>query len=195
VSSETVLARTTLTTLSRRHRLPRHRRIYYGQLSNFLSSSGLLFPSNVYGHDTTAHLPLVMNYSLAVQQRVGFDTILDIAYAGSEGRHLPWFVDQNSIPLGADFLAANQNPTKPGSPLPSSFFRPIVGYGSIYQLSNGTTSSYNSLQASLQRRFTRTVTFGVAYIWSKTMDFADIDPATMTPVVPNPRLLSQPGCI
>ncbi|HEY6768323.1 MAG TPA: carboxypeptidase regulatory-like domain-containing protein [Candidatus Sulfotelmatobacter sp.] len=158
--------------------------IYYGQLSNFLSSSGLLFPSNVYGPDTTAHLPLVMNYSLAVQQQVGFDTILDIAYAGSEGRHLPWFVDQNSIPLGADFLAANQNPTKPGSPLPSSFFRPIVGYGSIYQLSNGTTSSYNSLQASLQRRFTRTVTFGVAYTWSKTMDFADTDTATMTPVVP-----------
>jgi hypothetical protein len=82
------------------------------------------------------------------------------------------FVDQNSIPLGADFLAANQDPTKPGSPLPSSFFRPTVGYGSIYQLSNGTTSSYNSLQASLQRRFIRTVTFGVACKWSKTIPSA-----------------------
>jgi hypothetical protein len=65
-----------------------------------------------------------------------------------------------------------------------SFFRPIVGYGSVYQLSNGTTSSYNSLQASFQRRFTRTVTFGVACTWSKTTDFADTDTATMTPVVP-----------
>ena len=158
--------------------------IFYGSLSTFLSSSGLLFPSNVYGPDTNPHLPLVANYSLSVQQQVGLSTILDIAYAGSQGRHLPWLVDQNSIPLGADFLAANQDPTKPGSPLPPSFLRPTIGYGSIYQLSNGSDSNYNALQVSLQRRFARTVTFGVAYTWSKTLDYADTDTATMTRVVP-----------
>jgi hypothetical protein len=166
--------------------------IYYGQLSSFLSSSGLSFPANVYGPDKKGHLATPMNYSLAVQQEIGFGIIFDVSYVGSQDRHLMWTIDQNAEPIGADFLAANQDPTKPGSPLPSSFYRPIVGYGSIYQFSNGADSNYNSLQASLQRRFTNSLNFGVAYTWSRAMDYADTDSATYTSVVPlRPYYYSQ----
>jgi len=158
--------------------------LFYGQLSTFLSSSGLLFPSTVYGPDIQSHLPLITNYSLSIQQQIGFNTIMDLAYVGSQSRHLPWLVDLNAIPLGADFLAANQDPTKPGSPLPNSFYRPTIGYGSIYQLSNGADANYNALQLSLQRRFAHMINFGVAYTWSKTMDYADTDTTTMVRVVP-----------
>lgn len=158
--------------------------VYYGQLSTLLSSSGLLFPTNVYGPDVAGHLAMVMNYSLGVQQEIGFDSILDIAYVGSQGRHLQWFLDRNAEAIGADFLPQNQDRTNPGKPLPSSFYRPVIGYGAIYKLSNGANSNYNALQVSLQRRFAHTVNFGIAYTWSKTMDYADTDAATYTQVVP-----------
>ena len=158
--------------------------VFYGQLSSLVSSENLLFPSNVYGPDVAGHMPMAMNYSLAVQQKVGFDTIVDVAYVGSLGRHLPSFLDINAEPIGADFLPANQDPTKPGSPLPSSFYRPFIGYNAIYQLSNELTSNYNSLQVSAQRRFVRNFNFGVAYTWSKTMDYGDTGAATYTRVVP-----------
>ena len=37
------------------------------------------------------------------------------------------------------------------------------------------TSNYNSLQASLQRRFSKGLTFGAVYTWSKSMTTAGSD--------------------
>jgi hypothetical protein len=159
--------------------------LYYGQLSTFLSSSGLVFPGTAYGAAAKGHLAMVMNYSFGVQQDLGFGSILSIAYVGSQGRHLSSFIDLNAIPLGADFLAANQDPTqKAGTPYPSSFYRPIIGYNAIDQLSNEANSNYNSMQVSLERRFGRTIQFGVAYTWSKVLDFTDSDTNAIEPVVP-----------
>ena len=159
--------------------------INYGQLSTLLSSAGLLFPNNVYAVADKAHLAMVMNYSLGVQQEIGFGTIVSIAYVGSQSRHLSALVDRNAIAIGADFLAINQDPTqKAGTPYPSSFYRPTVGYNSIYQLSNGYNSSYNSMQVSVQRRFASRLQFGVAYTWAKALDFNDNDMDILTTVVP-----------
>lgn len=158
--------------------------LYYGQLSSFLSGSGLQFPGTVYGGAISGRLNTIMNYSLGVETNIGFGTIVDVSYVGSQGRHLTWNRDLNAEPLGADFLAANQDPTKPGSPLPSSFYRPYVGYNSIYQLSNGADSNYNSLQITAQRRFTHNLDFGVAYTWSKALDYADANSADYSTVVP-----------
>ena len=159
--------------------------LYYGQLSTLLSSSGLVFPNAVYGAAAKGHLAMIMNYSFGIQQDLGFGTIMSLSYVGSQGRHLSSFVDQNAIPLGSDFLAANQDPTqKAGTPYPSSFYRPVIGYNAIDQLSNESNSSYNSMQLSLQRRFARVIQFGVAYTWSKTLDFNDSDTDVLEPVVP-----------
>lgn len=159
--------------------------LYYGQLSTLLSSSGVKFPGTVFGVAANGHLARVVNYSLGIQQSIGFGSILSVAYVGSQSRHLTSLVDQNAIALGSDFLAANQDPTRSaGTPYPSSFYRPIVGYNNINNLSNETTANYNSLQASLQRRFASGFQFGVSYTWSKTMDFNDNDTDVLEPVVP-----------
>jgi hypothetical protein len=159
--------------------------LYYGQLSTLLSSSGLVFPNNVYGVASAGHLAMVMNYSLGVQQDIGFGTMLSLAYVGEQSRHLSALVDQNAIAIGADFLPANQDPTqKAGTPYPTSFYRPILGYNAIYNLSNGFNSGYNSMQISVQRRFAHSLQFGVAYTWAKVMDFNDSDTDTLEPVVP-----------
>jgi Carboxypeptidase regulatory-like domain/TonB-dependent Receptor Plug Domain len=159
--------------------------VTYGQLSTLTTSKGLLFPGNVYGPDVTGKLlPRVMNYSLSVQRDIGFNTVLDVAYAASLARHLLWNTDGNGIPLGADFLPANGDPTTPGKPLPAAFLRPIPGYNSIYTTSGGSSSNYNSLQVSAQRRFTHNLQFGAAWTWSKAMDYNDADGDTITTALP-----------
>jgi hypothetical protein len=57
--------------------------------------------------------------------------------------------------------------------LPAAFERPYAGYNNISYYSYGGNSSYHSLQVSANRRFTRGLQFGLAWTWSKAMDYAD----------------------
>ncbi len=163
--------------------------INYGELKNLLSSSGLLFPSDVLGRDRNARMPLVMNYSLAIQQNVGFDTVLDVAYVGALGRSLYWTRMTNPVPFRANFNPANADPTLARGPLPPAFLRPLQGYNDINISGNGASSNYHSLQVSANRRFTRGMQFGAAWTWSKAMDVCEEDrpnqaASTISPFLP-----------
>ena len=57
----------------------------------------------------------------------------------------------------------------------SAYLVPYKGYGQIPYLEFGGTSNYNSLQASLQRRFSKSLTFGAVYTWSKALATANSD--------------------
>lgn len=157
--------------------------ITYGQLNTLLQSAGLLYPNNVFSADRAGQLPNVMNYSLSVQQDVGYGTVLDIAYAGSLGRHLLWRRDTNAIPLGANFLPQNADPTVRNTPLPNAFLRPVTGYNNIQNIEAASSSNYHSLQVQAKRRFAAGLQFGLAWTWSKAMDFTDTDTDTITPLV------------
>jgi hypothetical protein len=153
-------------------------RIFYGNMDTLLSSSGTLFPSSVTGFDPDAPTPVTYNYSLGVQRNIGFGTVVDVAYVGSVSRHLQQQRNINQIPYRARHLEVNPqniNPTVANTPLPDDFLRPYPGYGNITYYENGGTSNYNALQVAVNRRFTRGLQFGVAYTWSKTMDYADND--------------------
>jgi hypothetical protein len=156
--------------------------ITWGQISTLGSATGLLSPSTVYAPDLAGKVATVLNYSLSVQRDVGFRTIVDVGYAGSAGRHLQWEVDQNAIPIGANFLTSNFDPTTNRVLLPN-FLRPTIGYASIYVLSFGSSSNYHSLQVSVRRRFSRRAQFGASWTWSKAMDYNDADTDTIVPLV------------
>jgi hypothetical protein len=55
------------------------------------------------------------------------------------------------------------------------YLRPYPGYGNISYIEMAGSSNYHSLQVTVNRRLSRTFTFGLAYTWSKTMDTADND--------------------
>jgi len=150
-------------------------RIFYNNMDALLSSSGVLFPSSVAGFDRRNKTPVTYNYTLGIQRDIGFGTVVDVAYVGSVSRHLQQFRNINQIPYGARFLPENQNPVVAGTPLPDDFLRPFPGYGSISLYENVSTSNYNALQIAANRRFTRGLQFGVAYTWSKAMDYSDGD--------------------
>ncbi len=67
----------------------------------------------------------------------------------------------------------------------NAYLVPFKGYGQIPYLEFNGNSNYNSLQASLQRRFSKGLTFGVAYTWSKSMVTASDDQDEQNPVTQN----------
>jgi hypothetical protein len=150
-------------------------RIFYGNMDTLLSSSGSLFPSSVAGFEQNGKTPTTYNYSLGIQHDIGFNTILDVSYVGSQSRHLQQQRNLNVIPYGARFAAANANPVVAGSPLPDDFLRPIPGYGGITYFEYAGNSNYNALQVAANRRFIKGLQFGLAYTYSRTMDLVDGD--------------------
>jgi hypothetical protein len=147
--------------------------VWYGTMSNFLSSQGFTTPPSLIAWNKNMKNPLVMNMSLSIQRNIGFGTVIDIGYAGSLARHLSWSRDLNAIPLGTRFLAKNADPTNPKVSLPDVFLYPMQGYSGISYYDDAATSNYHSLQASATRRFTRNLEFGVSWTWSKAMDYTD----------------------
>ncbi len=155
--------------------------IYNGNLSTFLAGGGVLSPGGATGHDRFLKAPDFYNISLGVQQNLGFSTVLDVKYVSTLGRNLATSRDINRVPYGARFLPQNRDPTKtfnPANPassaLPDSFFRPYPGYGGITYRESSGSSNYHSLQATANRRYSHGLQFGIAYTFSKAMDYANL---------------------
>jgi Carboxypeptidase regulatory-like domain/TonB-dependent Receptor Plug Domain len=67
----------------------------------------------------------------------------------------------------------------------NAFLVPFKGYGQIPYLEFNGNSNYNSLQVSVQRRFSKGLTFGAAYTWSKSLVTASDDQDEQNPVNQN----------
>jgi hypothetical protein len=157
--------------------------INFGTMATLLNSTGLLFPGNILGLARGGQVPTIMNFSFSVQHNIGFGTVLDVGYVGSLGRHLLWQRNLNYIPFGTNFNPANIDKTT-GSPLSPAFLRTYPGFNDINYREWGSSSNYHSLQVSANRRFARGVQFGVAWTWSKAMDYADTDTDTVSTQIP-----------
>jgi len=144
---------------------------YYGNISTFLQSAGVLAPSNTQAYNRNSKTQDNYNVSFGVQQDLGFSTLLDVSYVGNFGRHLLQTEAINTIPYGARFLPQNQDPTSPGKPLPDNFFRPYPGYNNVTLNDTAFSSNYHALFLSVNRRFTKGLQLGVSYTYSKFMDY------------------------
>ena len=149
--------------------------IFYGNLDTFLNSAGTLFPSDVSSIERNPKSATVLNYSLSVQQDIGWKTIVDVSFVGNRSQHLLQGRNLNTLPYGARFDPKNSDPTIPGRPLPDNFFRPYPGFGNLTYIENSGYGNYNAMQVSVNRRFTDNVQFGLAYTWSKAMDLTSGD--------------------
>jgi hypothetical protein len=116
--------------------------------------------------------PYTMQWSLDMQHEITPTTTMDIGYYGSVGRHLIGVIDINEPRPGAAQAAGI---VPPGTPITAAttqqlnFVRPYRGYDAINQFSPVFTSNYNSLQASLQKRFGGNSALSLNYTWSKAL--------------------------
>jgi len=156
---------------------------YYGTVATAANTTGLLSPSS-FSRDIDPHGKTNTAYqaNIGIQRDIGWQTVIDVAYVGSFGRHLGENTQLNEVPFGAEFLPQNQNP-QTSTPLNDNYFRPYPGYGNIPQQIFVGNSSYHSLQVQAHRRFHRGVYFGVVYTRSKAMDYAEGD-STTSAIVP-----------
>jgi hypothetical protein len=149
--------------------------IFYGNLDSYLGTSGTLFPNSTSTFERKALTPAMYNFTLGIQQDVGWATVVNVSYVGNVGRHLQQSRNINTVPYGARFLPQNADPQNPSTPLNDNFFRPYPGWGNITYNEFAGTSNYNSLQATANRRFNKGISLGLAYTWSKAMTYADSD--------------------
>ncbi len=168
---------------------------------------------NIIGADQSGQVPVVYSYSLGIQRELGAGVTLDVAYVGTQGRHLVTDRNINSIPYGTTFQQSAQDPSQyAGGVVPArepnlppeyaaagynfsgryayqqNYLAPYHGYGQMDYYKFDGTSNYNSLQVSVQRRFTRKLTFGGAYTWAKNLTTSGADQSYVDPF--NPRKYS-----
>ena len=153
---------------------------YYGNVNNFLDTGNTNGPSSFkHNLDRTAKAVNSYNTSLGIQRAIGRGMVLDVAYVGSFGRHIGETIDLNQLPYGARFLPSSQDTTN-GKPLSDNFLRRYQGYSGIPYLIFGGNSSYHSLQAQLNRRFSHGLEFGTVFTWSKAMTYTKDDQGSIS---------------
>ncbi len=103
--------------------------------------------------------PYMQTYNLTIQQQLTDNLMVEIAYVGNVGRNLTYNRQQNMAIFGPGATGRNTDAR-----------RIFPGYGSIGELNSGANSGYNSLQLQVQRRFSRGLTFQVAYTYGKAID-------------------------
>jgi hypothetical protein len=96
-----------------------------------------------------------------IQRQLPLKSVLEVAYIGRRGLHLPQVFDVNQPPV--DALLAN-----PGVNV--NALRPYKGFASIQMEESTATSMYNALQVAWNRRFTNGFSFGFSYTLSKSDD-------------------------
>jgi hypothetical protein len=103
-------------------------------------------------------VPLTYAWNIAVEQQLAGGFSSRIAYVGVHASHV--------------FTSPELNPARyiPGSTLSTNARRIYQNFTTISDSDMGGNSSYNSLQATLQRRFTHGLSVMANYTWSKSID-------------------------
>src|SRR5262245_58774700 len=129
--------------------------------------SGLLDPTTLAptisrrAQDANQRTPYIQQYNIGVQYELMSDIVLDVAYVGNKGTKLNGFrnLNQRAVVTNAD-----------GSQ--SAGARPYPAFGDIQWMENRVSSTYDSLQLRLEKRFTGGLTGNVSYTLGEALSGA-----------------------
>jgi Carboxypeptidase regulatory-like domain len=101
-----------------------------------------------------------MSYNLTLEHQLRADVLVRAAYVGSKGTHLGFNNDVNAPRIfpGSSDIDADAR-------------RPYQDYTLVTQNTSGANSIYNSLQLSVDKRFSRGFTVGANYTFSRSLDW------------------------
>ncbi len=162
----------------------------------FNSGLGIGTTIRAFNPQTSGHAPYVQQYSFNVQRQLPFNSFLQVAYVGNHDVHLngqlnPYNQPDPSILRYGSLLGKNIN--DPGvvaagfkSPYPNfsndfgssatlaQSLAPFPQYSNVYNNYDLTGAAiYNSLQFSLEKRFSNGLAFLTSYTLSKTLSNVD----------------------
>lgn len=121
------------------------------------------FPQFFMTIDPKYKIPRGYNWNATYQRQITSDTVVEVGYIGTAGNYLSRERDLNQLPTGTTFQAANAGANV-------NFLRPYKGFANIPMLEHSGRSTYHGLQLELTRRFSKGLSYGMAYTFSKTMD-------------------------
>lgn len=153
----------------------------------------------LYGQGVTTQIPgnplgYNQQWNFDIQKQFGAGTLVDLAYVGAKGTHLPLqtqsinYLPESDLSLGTYLTQTVPNPFYGLVPATSPFntpkisngqlLRPFPQFGSVTLASQGSgDSSYNALQVKLKKRFGNGGTVLLSYTNSKLID----DVETLSP--------------
>ena len=109
------------------------------------SSVTLSPPLSITAFDPNLKMPYTLQWNLAVEQGLGANQSFSLSYVGSGGHRLQ---EQQDI-VG-----------------------PNINFATLYVITNGTYSNYNSMQAQFRRRLSHGLQSMVSYTWAHSIDDA-----------------------
>jgi hypothetical protein len=138
-----------------------------GQSFNFANLAPVAFTIM----DPHFQTPYAFQYDFQVQYQVARNWVAEAAYVGTQGRHLESRTDIDPALPSPDATSANEpfrNAFNINNPEDAAYGGAVFG-GITDQSSNGN-SNYNSLQLSLQKRYSYGLQLTNAYTWSHCID-------------------------
>src|SRR5581483_2596795 len=115
--------------------------------------------------------PYAFQYDFQVQYQLAKEWLADVAYVGSQGRKLEDRRDINPALPTPDASTQNEpqrNKYNINNPQDAAYFGAV--FGSLTDQLTDATSSYNSLQVSLEKRYSYGLTLSNAYTWAHCID-------------------------
>ncbi len=156
-----------------------------GTVDNPGAGAGGSYPTLSGEIDPQSPQPEAYIYNVSVEREIGFATVAEISYVGRHALHQQYGANANQLQPGT-----LTNPSNKG--ISANALRPYLGYGAINLVEQGDTATYNGLQVDINRRFTRSLGFGVAYTYASSRDCASFQKS----VVPNtfdPKAICGPS--
>jgi hypothetical protein len=135
--------------------------VSFGSADNPGGTTANSLPLTVTTQSKEFQNPEAWAWNFTVERQLPSNSVLTVGYVARRGLHLQREANINQPT--PDVVAAN-----PGVNIDA--LRPYKGYNSIRETDNVASSMYNSLQVSLNKRFSRGIAFGIAYTLSKSMD-------------------------
>ena len=120
-------------------------------LQNFVANPG------IHAIDANIKTPYTMNYNLSYEQQVSHDMVATVSYVGNVSRHLPLYFDPNTL----------RGLFAPG--VSTQLLQPFPQFSGIGTIHYGGISNYNSMQAKLEKRMSKGLSFLSTYTWSHAL--------------------------
>ena len=113
-----------------------------------------------YGIDYVFKPAYVHQYGFGIQRQLTTNILLDVSYFGSRGLHLPDQININQ-PAAQSAVTATAG---------VNALRPYPAFGNIIWYQSAGISSFNSLQAKFEKRFSHGVNLLASYTYGKSLD-------------------------
>ncbi len=124
-------------------------------LSNAFSGNPSATPPGISQNFRTAY---TNEWSFGIQRELADNLLIEVAYVGNEAHDLPTVWNINQAFPGTVGSVQSRRPYQPWGNITGGFISSIGN------------SNYNGLQARLERRFARGLSFVTSYSWSKAID-------------------------